>query len=95
MPIDIDLAYVARLARLDLTDEELASYEGQLQDILDYAARVQALPTEGVPPTSHPLPMRNAHRADEVEPTLDREEVLAQAPDRDGPFFRVPPFLEQ
>jgi aspartyl/glutamyl-tRNA(Asn/Gln) amidotransferase C subunit len=95
VPIDIDIAYVARLARLDLTEEELADYGGQLESILDYAARVQALPTEGVRPTSHPLPMVNAHRPDAAGETLDREEVLSQAPDSDGPYFRVPPFLEQ
>ena len=95
MPIDIDIAYVARLARLGLSDEELEQYRDQLEAILEYAARVQALPTDGVAPTSHPLPMVNAHRSDEVEETLDREEVLAQAPEREGPYFKVPPFLEQ
>ena len=55
---------------------------------------MQALPTAGVAPTAHPLPMVNSFRADVIEPTLDREEVLSQAPDREGPYFRVPPFLE-
>ena len=95
MPIDIDLAKVARLARIGLTPEELAHYEEQLQVILEHAARVQALPTEGVAATAHPLPMVNAFREDEVEATLDRDEVLAQAPDTDGPYFRVPPFLDE
>ena len=95
MPVDIDIAKVARLARIGLTAEELAHYEEQLQVILEHAARVQALPTEGVAPTAHPLPMVNALRLDEVEPTLDREEVLSQAPDREGPYFRVPPFLDE
>jgi len=95
VPIDIDIAYVARLARLDLSEEELARYGTQLEAILEYAAKVQALPTEGVPPTAHPLSMVNAHRPDEVEGTLDREEVLSQAPDREGAYFRVPPFLGQ
>jgi aspartyl-tRNA(Asn)/glutamyl-tRNA(Gln) amidotransferase subunit C len=94
VPIDIDIAYVARLCRLGLTEDELEHYGGQLEAILEYAARIQALPTEGVPPTSHPLPMVNAHRQDVVEPTLGREEILSQAPDREGPYFRVPPFLE-
>ncbi len=94
MPVDIDIAYVARLARLDLSEEELGRYGSQLQAILEYAARVQALPTDGVAPTSHPLPMVNAHRPDRVEETLDREEVLSQAPERDGDFFRVPPYME-
>ncbi|MDP2624045.1 MAG: Asp-tRNA(Asn)/Glu-tRNA(Gln) amidotransferase subunit GatC [Actinomycetota bacterium] len=95
MPIDIDITKVARLARIGLTAEELAHYEEQLQVILEHAARVQALPTEGVAPTAHPLPMVNAFRPDEVEQTLDREEVLSQAPDREGPYFRVPPFLDE
>ena len=94
MPVEIDIAKVARLARIGLTAEELAHYGEQLQGILEHAARVQALPTAGVSPTAHPLPMVNALRADEVEPTLDREEVLAQAPDREGSYFRVPPYLE-
>jgi aspartyl-tRNA(Asn)/glutamyl-tRNA(Gln) amidotransferase subunit C len=95
MPIEIDIAKVARLARIGLTSDELAHYEQQLQVILEHAARVQALPTEGVAPTAHPLPMVNAFRSDEVEPTLDREEVLSQAPDREGSYFRVPPFLDE
>ena len=89
MPVDIDIAKVARLARLALSPEELAEYEAQLQDILEHAERVGALPTDGVPPTSHPLPMTNAFRADEVRPSLDRTEVLEQAPDDEGEYFRV------
>lgn len=95
MPVEIDIAKVARLARIGLTPEELAHYEQQLQVILEHAARVQALATDGIAPTAHPLPMVNAFRPDEVEPTLDREEVLSQAPDREGPYFRVPPFLDE
>jgi aspartyl-tRNA(Asn)/glutamyl-tRNA(Gln) amidotransferase subunit C len=93
MPVDIDIAKVAKLARLDLSDDELAKYGAQLGDILEHAERVQALPTEGVPPTSHPLPMTNAFRADEATPSLDHDEVLAAAPDVDGPYFRVPKIL--
>lgn len=95
MPIDIDIAYVARLARLEMSEEELDRYRSQLGDILEHAARVQALPTEDVPPTAHPLPLENAFRADEIGPCLDRDEVLGQAPDRDGAFFRVPRILEE
>lgn len=93
MPIEIDIAKVARLARLALSEEELARYGSQLEDILEHAERVSALPTEGVPPTSHPLPMTNAFRADEIRPSLDREEVLEQAPAREGQYFRVPRIL--
>ena len=94
VPVDIDIAKVARLARIGLTADELAHYGEQLRGILEHAALVQALPTAWVAPTAHPLPMVNSFRADLIEPTLDREEVLSQAPDREGPYFRVPPFLE-
>jgi aspartyl-tRNA(Asn)/glutamyl-tRNA(Gln) amidotransferase subunit C len=95
VPIDIDIAKVARLARIGLDAEELERYGAQLGDILEHASRIQALDLSDVPGTSHPLPMVNAHRPDEVEATLDREEVLEQAPEREGPYFRVPPFLEE
>ena len=95
MPAPIDIAKVARLARLALTTEEMERYGAQLGAILEHAASIQAVATEGVLPTAHPLPMLNAMRPDEVEETLDREEVLEQAPDREGPYFRVPPFMEE
>ena len=93
MPVEIDIAEVARLARLALSEEELAKYGAQLQDILEHAERVGALPTDGVEPTSHPLPMTNAFRADDVTPSLDRDEVLEQAPEREREYFRVPRIL--
>lgn len=93
MPVEIDIAKVAHLARLALSPEELAEYGAQLEDILEHAERVGALDTEGVLPTSHPLPMTNAFRADETRPSLDRDEVLEQAPDREGEYFRVPRIL--
>jgi aspartyl-tRNA(Asn)/glutamyl-tRNA(Gln) amidotransferase subunit C len=93
MPIEIDIAKVAKLARLALSEEELARYGSQLEDILEHAERVGALPTEGVPPTSHPLPMTNAFRDDEIRLSLDREEVLEQAPARQEEYFRVPRIL--
>jgi aspartyl-tRNA(Asn)/glutamyl-tRNA(Gln) amidotransferase subunit C len=93
MPVEIDIAKVAQLARLALSEDELCQYGAQLQDILEHAERVSALPTEGVLPTSHPLPMTNAFRPDEVRPSLDRDEVLAQAPSAEGGYFRVPRIL--
>jgi aspartyl-tRNA(Asn)/glutamyl-tRNA(Gln) amidotransferase subunit C len=93
MPVEIDIAKVAQLARLALSEDELRQYGAQLQDILEHAERVSALPTEGVLPTSHPLPMTNAFRPDEVRPSLDRDEVLAQAPSAEGGYFRVPRIL--
>lgn len=94
MPIDIDIAHVAKLARLDLTDDEMTHYRDQLGVILDHAALVQSLETDGVEPTAHPLQLVNGFREDVVTQSLDRNEVLAQAPDtRDG-YFVVPPSLE-
>jgi aspartyl-tRNA(Asn)/glutamyl-tRNA(Gln) amidotransferase subunit C len=95
MPVEIDIARVARLARIALTEEELAHYGEQLVDILEHASAVQALPTEGVEPTAHPLGIVNAMRSDEPGTTLDRDEVLAQAPATEGAFFRVPAFLDE
>ena len=94
MPIEIDIAHVARLARLDLNPEELDGYRAQLGDILDHAAQVQSL--EGDPSThsEHPLGLENTYRPDERRPSLDRDEVLEQAPEsRDG-YFVVPPAME-
>jgi len=93
MPVEIDIAKVATLARLALSDEELEVFGAQLGDILEHAERVQALPTEGVTPTSHPLPMVNAFRADEVGECLDPESFLSEAPDVADGQFRVPRIL--
>ncbi len=95
MPIDIDIAHVARLARLDLSAGELETYRSQLGVILDHAAKVQALDTANVEPTAHPLGMTNTFRPDETRPSLDRDEVLAQAPESRAGYFVVPPALEQ
>ncbi|MDH3425578.1 MAG: Asp-tRNA(Asn)/Glu-tRNA(Gln) amidotransferase subunit GatC [Acidimicrobiia bacterium] len=95
MPVDIDIHYVARLARLALSDDELARYGRQLEGILEHAALVQSLATDGVEPTSHPLSMTNAFRPDEITPSLDRDEVLSQAPETQDGYFRVPRILEE
>jgi aspartyl-tRNA(Asn)/glutamyl-tRNA(Gln) amidotransferase subunit C len=95
MAIEIDIAHVARLARLGLEDDQLDAYGAQLEVILEHAAKVQSLDTEGVEPTAHPLGMSNRFRPDESRPSLDRAEVLAQAPDATETHFRVPPALEQ
>ncbi|HEU5083537.1 MAG TPA: Asp-tRNA(Asn)/Glu-tRNA(Gln) amidotransferase subunit GatC [Acidimicrobiales bacterium] len=93
-PISRDeVAHVARLARLTLTDDELDLFTGQLASILDHAADVEALDLHDVPPTSHPYPLENVVRADEVRPCLDRDEVLAEAPAAEAGMFRVPPVL--
>ena len=84
---------MARLARLHVSDEELVTFTGQLAAVLDHAADVEALDLDDVPPTSHPYPLTNVLRDDVVTPSLDRAEVLAQAPEVEDHQFKVPPAL--
>ena len=86
-----DVLHVAALARLDLTEDEVARLELQLNDILEAVGKVSELDLSDVPPTSHPLDVVNAFRADEPRPPLALDDVFANAPERDGDFFRVPP----
>jgi aspartyl-tRNA(Asn)/glutamyl-tRNA(Gln) amidotransferase subunit C len=82
---------VARLARLELTDAEVERFSEQLSEILDAVSKVSELDLADVPPTSHPLAVSNAWAEDEPRPCLTLEEVFANAPDRDGDYFRTPP----
>jgi aspartyl-tRNA(Asn)/glutamyl-tRNA(Gln) amidotransferase subunit C len=88
-----DVRHVARLARLDITDEEVELFTGQLEAVLQHAQDVEALDVADVPPTAHPLPLANVFRDDEPRPGLDRDEVLAMAPDAADGRFRVPRIL--
>jgi aspartyl-tRNA(Asn)/glutamyl-tRNA(Gln) amidotransferase subunit C len=88
-----DVAHVARLARLTVADEELDLFTEQLASILGHVADVEALELDDVPPTSHPYPLENVTRPDEVHECLDRDEVVAQAPASESGMFRVPPVL--
>ena len=88
-----DVAHVARLARLSLTDEELDLFTPQLAAILDHAADVEALDLGDVPPTSHPYPLANVMRPDVVRIAGIRDAVLAEAPAAEDGMFRVPPVL--
>lgn len=87
-----DIESLARLAQLELDDQEIELLTRQLGDILQYARHVQEIDTTGVPPTSSIVPGHDADRADTVRPSLTREEALANAPDpqRDAGLFRVP-----
>ena len=85
-----DVEHVARLARLALSEEEVEQFTVQLGAILEHAARVEALDTADVPPTAHPIPLANILRPDEPRPGLDRDEVLAMAPEAEDRRFRVP-----
>jgi len=88
-----EVEHVARLARLALTPEEVDALTGELATILEHAASVSALDTDGVPPTAHPLPLVNVFRPDEPRPGLDRDEVLREAPASEDGRFRVPRVL--
>ena len=88
-----DVLHVAKLARLELTDEELELFTPQLAAVLEHAADVEALDVAGVPPTAHPYPLRNVLRADEIRPSVDRDEVLGQAPAVEDGRFKVPAIL--
>jgi aspartyl-tRNA(Asn)/glutamyl-tRNA(Gln) amidotransferase subunit C len=85
-----DVVHVARLARLELTDDEVERFTGQLAQVLAHAADVAAMDLDGVAPTSHPLPLSNGLRPDEVGRCADRDEVLAAAPSVEANRFRVP-----
>jgi aspartyl-tRNA(Asn)/glutamyl-tRNA(Gln) amidotransferase subunit C len=88
-----DVRKVAQLARLELPEEKIATYTGQLERILDYVAHLEQVDTEGVEPTTRAVEVVNASREDTVEPTPVREELLNLAPQREGDFFRVPQIL--
>ena len=89
-----DVLQVARLARLELSEPELEKMREQLNSILTYIDRLKELDVAGVEPTSHAVPMVNVMRDDVVVPSFPREEMLANAPDRVGDFFRVPRIIE-
>ena len=88
-----DVAHVAHLARLDITDEEIDLYTGQLGAVLEHAADIAAIDLGDVPPTAHPLPITNVLRDDTLAPSLDRDEVLSQAPAVEDGRFKVPRIL--
>lgn len=88
-----EVAHVARLARIELSEDELDTFTGQLARVLDHARDVEALDVADVPPTAHPYPLVNVLRADEPEACLSRDEVLAAAPVAEEGQFRVPPVL--
>ena len=86
--------HVARLARLSLSDDEVAMFTGQMADILAYVEKLNELNTDGIVPTSHAVPMENAFRDDVVRPSIGADAALANAPDRIADFFRVPKVIE-
>lgn len=88
-----EVAHLAGLARLAVTDEELDTFAGQLDVILESVAKVGEVAVEDIPPTSHAVPVTNVFRPDEVRPSLSREQALAGAPATEQDRFRVPRIL--
>lgn len=86
--------WVAHLARLELTPQELDEFTGQLNQIVDYVNQLQQIDTESVEPMAHALPIHNVFRPDEPAPSLTKEEALANAPHRMGDFYGVPAVLD-
>lgn len=89
-----EVLHVARLARLSLSDAEAERFQEQLGNILSYIKQLDALDTRDVVPTSHAVEMGTPFRDDSVHPFGDKEAILANAPDREGDFFRVPRIIE-
>jgi len=89
-----EVEHVAFLARLGLTDAEKQTLQEQLSAILDHMRTINELDTSQIPPTAQVIPLRNVMRQDEPQPSLPTDEVLRNAPDREGDFFRVPHVLE-
>ena len=87
--------HIARLARVGVEDDEVERFAHQLSDILDYFERLSDVDTDEVPPTAHTLPLHNIWREDEPEQCLRPDQVLANAPQREGDLFRVKAILDE
>jgi aspartyl-tRNA(Asn)/glutamyl-tRNA(Gln) amidotransferase subunit C len=94
-PESIDIRYVAKLARIALTDEEIEVFGEQLGDLLGHVNALEKLDIASVPATAQVVESRNVTRDDTPVPCLDRERVLAEAPQRQGAFFRVPRIIAE
>lgn len=90
-----EVAHLARLARLAVTESELDTFANQLDVILQSVARIGEVAAEDIPPTSHSVPLRNVFREDEPQPGLERDAALAAAPDAEAGRFRVPRILDE
>ena len=90
-----DVEHVARLARLELSDADKERMRRELDRILSYIDKLGAVDTEGVEPTSHAVPLTNVMREDVTRPSFPQFDMLANAPERSGDFFRVPKIIEE
>ena len=90
----VDIEKVARLARLELSEEEKVTFGNQLEQILTYMEQLNRVDTAGVEPTSHAIPIHNVFREDEPRPSFPQEEVLNISPDQENGHFKVPRIIE-
>ena len=90
-----EVAHLARLSRLAVTDQELDRFSGQLDVILQSVARIGEVAADDIPPTSHSVPLTNVYRDDVVQPSLTQEQALSGAPDQAEGRFRVPRILDE
>jgi aspartyl-tRNA(Asn)/glutamyl-tRNA(Gln) amidotransferase subunit C len=90
----VDIEKVAKLARLELSEEEKKTFGNQLEQILTYMEQLNRLDTPGVEPTSHAIPIQNVFREDETRPSFPREEVMDIAPEEEDGHFKVPRIIE-
>ena len=89
-----EVEHIALLAHLQLSQEELEKFRQQLTSILDYADRLRRVDTDSISPTTTVLPLRSVLREDTISHSLDRDDVLANAPEKDRHMFRIPPVFE-
>ncbi len=90
-----EVIHVARLARVGVSDEDIEKLIEQLSNIMENFSALQEINTEGVPPTSQSIPLLNVMKPDEIRPSLSGEDVLKNAPNREGDFFRIRAVLEE
>jgi aspartyl-tRNA(Asn)/glutamyl-tRNA(Gln) amidotransferase subunit C len=89
-----EVAHVARLARLEMSDTEMDQFTGQLNAILQYADKLNEIDTKDIRPTAHVLPLQNVFREDKTRPCLANDKALANAPEAEDGMFRVPRVIE-
>lgn len=90
-----DVEYIANLARLKFSDEELENFTSELNEILNYIEKLNELNTENIEPLSHPIENINVFREDQLKPSIDREEALKNAPSSTEEFFKVPKVINK
>ena len=91
---EFDISYTAKLARIELTDDEKKEFGSQLAEVLQYVEKLKELDVEGVSPTAHPVPLTNVTRADEVRPSISQEAALMNAPAQANQLFLVPKIVD-